>query len=219
MSFGFSVGDFIAVGSLVAEITGCLRESEGAKADYQELLRALECLHQALQHLDKLGQRCASSTENLDSIKYAALSCRHPLEEFLGNIKKYNQSLGLWTKENGVKSMADKLKWSFGTGKKEEIAKLQNYLSVHVGTINILLAEHSLEQLDLVSQKAEIDHKYIHERIEDTRKIVDNIQDNAVAQRLAVERSRSMLQYLCRMVSGELSSSWRSLANAVAKVW
>ena len=39
MSFGFSVGDFIAVGELAVKIADTLR---GTRAEYQELVRELE---------------------------------------------------------------------------------------------------------------------------------------------------------------------------------
>ena len=39
MSFGFSVGDFIAVGQLIYDITNALR---GSRTEYQELVRELE---------------------------------------------------------------------------------------------------------------------------------------------------------------------------------
>ena len=39
MSFGFSVGDFLAVGRLIHDITNALR---GSRAEYQELVRELE---------------------------------------------------------------------------------------------------------------------------------------------------------------------------------
>jgi hypothetical protein len=42
MSFGFSVGDFITISKLIAEITGGLKDAGGAKSEYQELLRALK---------------------------------------------------------------------------------------------------------------------------------------------------------------------------------
>jgi hypothetical protein len=38
MSFGFSVGDFIAVGSLILDIKNCLQDTGGSKSDFQELL-------------------------------------------------------------------------------------------------------------------------------------------------------------------------------------
>ena len=39
MSFGFSVGDFFAVGSLIVKIVEILR---GSRSEYQELIRELE---------------------------------------------------------------------------------------------------------------------------------------------------------------------------------
>ena len=39
MSFGFSIGDFIAVGKLIVKIVDSLRSS---KSEYQELIRELE---------------------------------------------------------------------------------------------------------------------------------------------------------------------------------
>lgn len=39
MSFGFGVGDFIAVGNLITEIVSALR---GARSEYQELIRELD---------------------------------------------------------------------------------------------------------------------------------------------------------------------------------
>lgn len=74
MSFGFSVGDFLAAGTLIADITNSLREAGGSKSEHQELLRELESLNHALKHLDKLPTDGASA--NLESIKFAALSCQ-----------------------------------------------------------------------------------------------------------------------------------------------
>ena len=39
MSFGFSVGDFVAVGGLIVKIVEILR---GSRSEYQELIRELE---------------------------------------------------------------------------------------------------------------------------------------------------------------------------------
>ena len=39
MSFGFSIGDFLAVSGLVSKVVGALR---GTRAEYQELIRMLE---------------------------------------------------------------------------------------------------------------------------------------------------------------------------------
>jgi len=215
MSFGFSVGDFIAVGNLIKNISSCLQDAGGAKAEYQELLRELECLQQALQHLDKLQDGGSSST-NLNSIKYAALSCRRPLEQFFGKIQKYDKSLGIWGKDGVIKSTRDKLRWGFG--QKEEIRKIQSYLNIHVGAINILLAEHGLEKMDLASDKAAAHQLHIRERLEDTRGIIKKISGSLNMQTLVVENTQNMLVRLFEMLSGEFRTSWRSFGEMVAKV-
>jgi hypothetical protein len=135
MSFGFSVGDFLAAGKLIGQITLSLQEAGGSKSDYQELLRELESLDRALKHVEKLGSRSVS-TATLDSIKCAALLCRHPLEEFLGKIQKYESGLGVWAKD-GVKGTARKVDWALR--KKEDVRKLRDYLSLHVNSINMLM--------------------------------------------------------------------------------
>lgn len=217
MSFGFSVGDFVAVAKLIKEISSCLQDGQGAKQDYQDLLRELECLEQALRRLDQLQQSPAStSSVNLDSIKYAALSCRRPLEQFLGKIRKYDKSLGLWGKSGVIKTATDKLKWGFG--QKEEVGKLQAYLNIHVGTINILLAEYGLEKMELASDKATSQQLWIQKRLENTRDIVKKISGSLAAQVLVVRRTENMLTQLVGMISGEFRTSWRSFGDMIAKV-
>ncbi|KAF2797253.1 hypothetical protein K505DRAFT_298803 [Melanomma pulvis-pyrius CBS 109.77] len=216
MSFGFSVGDFIAVGNLIKDISSCLQDARGANVEYQELLRELEFLQQAVQHLDKLQNSGSSSSTSLDSIKYGALSCRRPLEQFLGKIRKYNKTLGVWGKEGVLKSTVDKLRWGFG--QKEEVRKLQSYLNIHVGTINILLAEHSLEKMDLASDKAAAHQLHIRERLEHTGGITKKISGSLAGQVLVVENTQNMLARLLEMISGEFGTLWRSLGEMVVKV-
>jgi hypothetical protein len=215
MSFGFSVGDFLAVGKLIADITTSLREAGGSKSEYQELLRELESLTHALKHLDKLPSNGTSA--NLESIKYAALSCRRPLEQFLGKIQKYDKALGIWGGANPIKKAAVKLRWAFG--EKDEIKKLQSYLNIHIGTINILLAEHGLEMMNLASEKGELDQLHIRERLVNTKSLIQWIKDSVIAQAAAVQNNNSMLTKLFGMVSGEFGSSLKSLGEMVAKVW
>jgi hypothetical protein len=216
MSFGFSVGDFIAVGSLTADIISSLREAGGSKSEYQEILRELEGLERALSYLDMLQSGDACST-SIASIKYAALSCRRPLEKFLNNIKKYDNELGVWSKAGTIRSAAEKLKWAYT--QKDEIRKLQIYLNVHVGTINILLAEHGLERMDIASERSERDQLQVRDRLEDTQKVIERINGSAQAQAQAVAVANTMLGKLFQMVSGELMASLKSLAGMVSKVW
>ena len=217
MSFGFSVGDFIAVAQLITNITNCLRGAGGSKSEYQELVRELESLQSALQHLDRLGTSKSSSSTTLDSIKYAALSCRNPLQGFLCKIEKYNKSLGVRGTNRGLRATTDKLRWSFGH--KDEVCKLQSYLNVHVGTINILLAEHGLEMMDLAATKADTDQQHIRERLEESGQFIRWVKDNFATQTMLVQNTNSMVGKLLQLISGEFTTSWRSLGEMVAKIW
>jgi tetratricopeptide (TPR) repeat protein len=216
MSFGISVSDFFTVGSLITDIINSLREAGGSKSQYQEILRELEGLERALSYLDKLQSGDTNST-SIASIKYAALSCRRPLEQFLNKIKKYDNALGVWSKAGTIRSTADKLKWVYT--QKDEIRKLQIYLNVHVGTINILLAEHGLERIDIVSERSERDKLQLRDRLEDTQKVIEQINRSTQAQAQAVAEANYMLGKLFQMVNSEVVASLKSFARMVSKVW
>lgn len=217
MSFGFSIGDFLAVGKLIAEIITSLQDVGGAKSDYQDLIRELECLGQVLRRLDKLKSQ-NSNTKSLESIKYAALSCQRPLEGFLVKIRRYEDTLGVRAKQNIFgKSSMHRIRWSLG--KKEEVTKLQGYLSVHVGAINILLAEHGLESLQVVSKDAEGFQEHVRGTLEGVQRAMSNIERNSGAQRHAVEANNSMLTTLYQMVCGDISSGLKSLMSMASTVW
>lgn len=216
MSFGFSIGDFVTVSKLIKDISSCLQDVGGAKEDYQELLRELQCLEQALRHLDKL-YTTGRNPANLDSIKFAALSCRRPLEQFLHKIKKYDKSLGVWGKTRVIKRVADKMRW--GLGQKEEVRKIQSYLNIHIGTINMLLAEHGLEKLDLASETAETQHVHVQESLMSTRSMIGDLTARLQPQIAVVNITQTMLAQLFGLINGEFRTSWKSFGEMVAKVW
>ena len=79
-------------------------------------------------------------------MKAAALMCKYPLEEFLGKVKKYEESLGPG-KNIGSKTRGLERKVRWGLTMKGEVQKLRAYLNVHMGSINMLLMAQGLEVL------------------------------------------------------------------------
>lgn len=213
MSVGISARDVLAVSSLAKDICSCLKEIGGAKTEYQDLERELECLQKALTHLDRLQSKKPSPT--IDSIRFAALSCRRPLEEFLRKIRRYETSLGPECTKKSLQGQLDKIRFRFGQS--DDIRKSQNYLSVHLGTINILLAEHGLETMMLASEEAESERLQIHQRLDDTQNLLRRVQDNISAQTATVLNGMSILAKVHSIVSGETQSSWASMKEIVAK--
>ena len=138
MSFGFSVGDFIAVGSLIRNIVSSLRAS--SISEYRELILELHNLQLALNEVEHL--KCHPSQEPaVSAIKVAALVCQYPLDEFAGKLKKFDSlfiSNGAnVSKTDRVKMWGKKLRWGFCM--KEEVIRLRSYLVVHVGSLNMRL--------------------------------------------------------------------------------
>ncbi len=216
MSFGLSVGDFLAVGKLIADITSSLKEIGGSKCVYRDVVLELECLQKALVHLDRLQPQ--SNSQHVDSIKYAALSCKRPLEEFLANLRRYEASLGpRATTGSSWKAPIDKVR--FMAAQSDEIRKIQSYLSVHVGTLNIMLAEHGLETMNLAQEKTAADQLDIRKRIETTKGVLVQVRDSVARQAAAVLNTAALLEKLYNLVSGEICVLWKSLEGMVAAAW
>jgi hypothetical protein len=67
ISFGFSVGDFVAVGKLISDIVISLRSIGGASSEYQELTRGLNSLIKTLCYLLRLELKEDSSESTEDT--------------------------------------------------------------------------------------------------------------------------------------------------------
>lgn len=99
------------------------------------------------------------------------------------------------------------------------MARLQGYLSVHIGTINILLDEHGLESLQAASGDAEVFHMHVRDTLHDMRRTLSSIEENSEAQRHAVEANNSMLTRLCQVVCGDISTGVKALIGVASTVW
>jgi hypothetical protein len=216
LSFGFSVGDFVAIRKLVADITSALQSTSGAKSEYQELIREFQALEAALRHLDRL-EAGETNSESVKSIKCAALHCRQPLADFFSKIKKYDKSLGICSRSNVGKTAADKLRWTFG--EKEDIRRLQTYLNIHVGTINMQLAEHGLERMAMLDKNAKAEASHARAQLGSAHSILDAIKKDLPGQALRLTSVHTMVSGLCKLVCGEMLASVRRLGQAVNNVW
>jgi hypothetical protein len=146
MLFGFSVGDFLAVINLICDITNSVRATGGARSEYQELIRDLETLKKALKHI----QENYEQTTTINSINYAVLSCRLPLENFLNKFCKCGEFSDTLAKNSDIHTAAAKLMWTFSY--KEEIKKLQSYLNPHVSVIDTLLTVYGVDKMATIVQ-------------------------------------------------------------------
>ena len=176
-------------------------------------------LNRALSQVDKLKGR-GDQAIAIDQIKYAALTCRSPIEQFLAKIQKYEKSLGLGKSVNKIIDAGRKVQYA--GEKKDEANKLRRYLNLHIGTINMLMLQHGLERLDIASEQSEQnrrDQEEIKDRIESCSRELKEVKGNVEAQVLAVRENKSIIYKLFRMVSGEIAAPLKTLSQTVAKVW
>ena len=136
MSFGFSVGDFVAAGTLIKDIITALQTS--STSDYQELLLELHGLQRALYEIEHIKADPQQETE-VNAVKVAALTCQYRLDDFAEKLKKY-EGLGRATKANGAeKARLWRLKLQWGFSMEAEVQNLRAYLIAHVGYLNMRL--------------------------------------------------------------------------------
>jgi hypothetical protein len=216
MSFGFSVGDFIAVGKLISNITTSLQNIGGAKCDYRELVREFHLLQDLLHDVDRL-QAVGTTSKAVDSIKASALSCRYLLDQVHKDITKYEKSLGVKSRARWVRTTSDKLRWSFG--EHDNIKRLQVYISTHIAFINARLAQHGLERMDLSDKQAEDNAAQLQDQLSDTRGLLQNVKTSVCAQLLALRSVQSMLGRLYSLVNGEIRTSLQNLSEVANHVW
>ena len=141
MSFGVSVGDFIATGILIKNIVSALRTS--STSEHHELLLELDGLQRALNQIEHLPAGPQQETE-VNAVKVAALTCQYRLDDFASKLRKY-ESLGHTTKANSAeKARAWRLKLQWGFSMEAEVQSLRAYLIAHVGYLNMRLTTLNL---------------------------------------------------------------------------
>jgi hypothetical protein len=141
MSFGFSVGDFLAAASVIKDIVQCLKGSGGSASEYQELMLELDGLQNALTKIEHL-KGSAERTPTINGIKVAALNCLYVLRNFLENLKEYEKSLAYGETRGLVVDSTKKVKYELAM--KTEVQNLRAYLTMHTGSLNLRLSTEGL---------------------------------------------------------------------------
>lgn len=173
-------------------------------------------LQTVLKHVDHLrGPR--HQTVNLDSIKCAALTCRYTLEEFLSRVTKYEPALGLYGSGNAFKNAGKRVQWVLS--RKDQATQLRNYLNVHIGIINMMMINHGLGMLDVVTEEADNQSKDLQKRLADSNDALQDAQDSIGRNGLVAADNHSMLKRLFGVVTGDIIAPLQTLQDLVAKVW
>ncbi|KAF2655323.1 hypothetical protein K491DRAFT_433694 [Lophiostoma macrostomum CBS 122681] len=200
MSFGFSVGDFLAAGNLVIDIVTILRTS--ARAEYQELILELHGLKRALEQIERL-KAPPEQEYAVNSIKVAALMCTHVLDEFAGKLKRFEIFSSHQTQAWKIRIWKEKLRWGFTMA--DEVRNLRAYLAAHVGSLNMRLVTEGLSSSYLLADRAQATADETNGRMEASQAMTHGIQ--------------STLQRLASVLTEEVVPQIKALALQVSRVW
>ena len=143
MSFGYSVGDFIAVAGLIHNVVLCLRDAGGASAVYRELCADLEGLGTTLHRIQSLEQKGPA----VRGLWEACGQCSDRIREFLGTIDKYQSTLkhgtpGGWVHE--AKRFWHKIDW--GIIKEDQVRTFRASLATPLQRVHFELANLLVHQ-------------------------------------------------------------------------
>jgi hypothetical protein len=127
MSFGFSVGDFIAVAQLAHTLLKALSDSKGAAREYQDLVAELNVVHKVLIQVDELRAANQLAQSTVNALLFAVNSVNVSMETFLDQHSAYEGSLKRGGSGNLVKDVYRKSKWAVEMPQKASDPRILNY--------------------------------------------------------------------------------------------
>ncbi|KAI0386219.1 hypothetical protein F5Y04DRAFT_117987 [Hypomontagnella monticulosa] len=160
MSFGFGVGDFIAVGELAWKLyTNCYKAAKGAPAEYQALLEDLKTSSSLIRMLDEEMKNKASVLGSASSDRvHLMVDTVFQVQVVLQAIQKLAEKYEILSGQSALKRswkprfIWERIKWSVEL---KDVDSLRNKLGQHNTALNLLLtcAGHSsLERLEITSK-------------------------------------------------------------------
>ncbi|KAG0138119.1 hypothetical protein HOY82DRAFT_642783 [Tuber indicum] len=162
MSFGFSVGDFIAISGLILNLVDALDSNTGSTAQYSRLSDELKSLHSAFLAVQDVVQRLRrdekSHASTVNAITYEVECCRKLILGFTADTEKYRESLCHGGSGRKVKDAWRKI--SYKIFKEEDVVMLKDSLRRRVEAINILLMAGSANKPCGISTCQDIFHGF-----------------------------------------------------------
>ncbi|KUJ15015.1 uncharacterized protein LY89DRAFT_720429 [Mollisia scopiformis] len=136
MSFGFSIGDFLALTQLASNVVSGARRACGA---HNELTREVNSLHIVLRQLSREVSKPKSILNSENAERKAELAtlvehCHKVLKVLDDILKKYN---GLPDEKRRVTKLWKRVQ--FGNGEMQDLSKIRLELSTHTNIITMFL--------------------------------------------------------------------------------
>ncbi|EXL54410.1 hypothetical protein FOCG_05279 [Fusarium oxysporum f. sp. radicis-lycopersici 26381] len=145
MSFGYAVGDVIAILGLFERIAIELRNYKDAPMHFQRLCAELDLVRSTLKHVLMLEPESPAERQRLEKVRAIIMHCGQPLQSMAEKMRAKESSLGHFKTTRSLSSIGTRLHWSMiAQGDVEELRKT---IMSQMAAINILLSVQQIQSL------------------------------------------------------------------------
>ena len=128
--FGFSAGDFVALGGLVIKVTKALKDHGGAAGEYQHVVFELQKFKSILDQVEQLEPEVGTSNTDSRTILCELVGRSQTiLQSFLTSIDKFQTSLGEQSVKHKQQFTSDWRKAQWALFMSREIGRLRGELN------------------------------------------------------------------------------------------
>ena len=142
MSFGYGVGDVIAILNLLERVAVEVRNYRDAPRHFQQLGAELHLVQRTLQRLLQIEPIGEEDFGQIEQIRAIAIHCHQPLQAFVNKMRPSEKSLGHIRSSSTLSAVGRRLHWSLIT--KNDVDELRKVIMSEMVTINTLLGIQQL---------------------------------------------------------------------------
>ncbi|PTD11255.1 hypothetical protein FCULG_00002822 [Fusarium culmorum] len=165
MSFGYAVGDVIAVLGLFERIAIELRNYKDAPVHFQQLRAELDLVHSTLKHVLSLEPDSEDEIQTLEQIRAIVMHCSQPLQVMVNKMRSKESSLGHFRSTRSLGGIGERLHWSMIA--QGDVDSVRKTIMSQMAAINILMSVQQLtrvKHLSLQSKRIVDDQSSIIEK-------------------------------------------------------
>ncbi|KAI0106388.1 hypothetical protein GGR51DRAFT_559805 [Nemania sp. FL0031] len=149
MSFGYAIGDVIAVLGLFERVAVELRNYKDAPVHFQQLSTELDLLRNTLRHVLQLCPETPEERHTLEKIRAIVIHCLQPLQALDAKMQAKQGSLGHFRTTGTLRVVGSRLHWSMIAQK--DVDELRKTVLSEMVAINILLSVQQMNYIKWLS--------------------------------------------------------------------
>ncbi|KAJ1328103.1 hypothetical protein MN608_07439 [Microdochium nivale] len=209
MSFGYAVGDVIAVLGLFERVAVELRNYKGAPAHFQQLGAEIDLLRSTLRQVLALDPQDEAERRTIERVRAIAMHCMEPLQKMADKMQTKESSLGQFRTSKSLGHIGMRLHWSMvAQSDVDELRAILNSTSKILSIVSTTpkaifeLREVTVKQSEaFAAQTRALDEGLaIHALLEDARKLFSLLAACSREMLEAIGRNTLLLLDIARLM-------------------